>query len=316
MSTTILVDGNSVGYAQHYGTKLRSGELETQAIFGFVRKMREMRMGYRGCRIVVLWDGRAQWRFDLLPEYKSNRDSDPKKLAFKAAYVAQRPYIAKALEHLGVQQITGKHHEADDLAGYFTPKLLRKNPDNKIVLFSGDNDWIQLVQENVIWRDASPLRPDNIVKHTNLLDKKGYKTPLAFLEGKCLQGDTSDVISGVGGIAEAGAPVFLAEWGSVGNFFKAVDAGTYTPKVRKDPKAKTPHPEQALASPEGRALFLRNLKLMQLMRVEAPKREDLLNIPGHPDKQAFRELCEELSFSSIVREMDSFFEPFESVTSE
>lgn len=308
MSTTILVDGNSVGYAEHYATKLKSGELETQAIFGFIQKARTWRTGYPTATPVVLWDGRAQWRFDLWPLYKSNRDNDPKKLKFKEAYVAQRPYIARALQHLGVRQMTAASHEADDMAGYLTAKLKVK-PENRVILWTGDHDWIQLVDENVVWRDARD--GTNYVTIKTLLDKTGYKTPMAFLEGKVLEGDTSDVIPGVGGLGEGTAPTFLAEWGSVHNFLKAVDAGTYTPAARKSKNAKTPHPEQNLASRAGRTTFLRNLKLMQLLSVKAPPPGDVKVINSKPNKDEFAKLAEELAFFSILRDLDNFFKPFE-----
>lgn len=308
MSTTILVDGNSVGYTEHYATKLKSGDLETQAIFGYIRRMRDMRQGYPGCTPVVLWDGRAQWRFDLHPNYKSDRDSDAKKIEFRRSYAEQKPYIIRALQHLGVRQMTASGHEADDMAGYLTKKLLVK-PDNRVVLYTGDHDWYQLVQEGVTLRD-----PKDIAFYLNdrdFLNKTGYKTPLAFLEGKALQGDSSDCIPPVGGLGKDTAPVFLATWGSVHNFLKAVDSGAYTPAVRKAKGAKTLHPEQNLASRAGREAFLRNLKLMQLMNVAPPKPADVRVITGLPDKAKFAELCEELAFFSVLRELDTFFQPFE-----
>lgn len=303
-----IVDGNSVGYAEHYATKLKSGELETQAVFGFIRKMRELKTGYPGCRPLVLWDGRAQWRFDLWPQYKSNRDNDPKKAKIKEAYVAQRPFIARAIEHLGIRQLTALDAEADDMAGHLTNRLAA-NPEVKVVLFTGDHDWIQLIRENVVWRDVKD--PANLIKPANLLDKTGYKTPLAFLEGKCLQGDTSDVIPGVGGIGEGTAPQFLAQWGSVGSFLKAVDSGAYVPAKRKAKNAKTPHPEEFLASRDGRAAFLRNLKLMQLLNVAQPDPARVKVVPGALDRDKFAALCEELAFFSILKDLDNWLAPFE-----
>ena len=73
-----LIDGNSVGHAAHRATKLRSGDMETQAVFGMLRSIRDMKVERPNFEPIVLWDGRAQWRFDLHPEYKSNRDNDPK----------------------------------------------------------------------------------------------------------------------------------------------------------------------------------------------------------------------------------------------
>lgn len=309
-STTILVDGNSVGYAEHYATKLRSGELETQAIYGYIRRMRDMREGYPGCKVTVLWDGRAQWRYDLCPTYKSNRESDPKKIAIKKAYQEQKPYIARALACIGVTQTTCVTHEADDLGGYFSKALVERDPENKVILYTGDHDWFQLVRPGVVLRDARD--PSFYLTDRDFAAKTGYATPLAFLEGKALQGDTSDVIPGVGGIGEKGAKEFLDRWGSVRNFYHDVDTDNYVPQARRDPNAKTLHPEQLLASREGRQAFQRNLKLMQLLRVAQPKPEDMRTIRSAPDKEKFAELCEELNFVSYLRDLDNFFKPFES----
>lgn len=310
MSTTILIDGNSVGYAEQYGTKLTNAGMETQAVFGFIRKMRDIKVGYPGATPMVLWDGRAKWRFDMWPLYKSNRDNDPKKAAIKKAYVAQRPYIARALECLGVRQVTSMNDEADDLAGYFVP-LLTENPDNRVVLLTGDHDWMQLVRPGVTWVDARGGSTLDYVSHETLLQKTGYKTPLAFLQGKCLHGDTSDVIPGVGGIGKDSAPGFLAQWDSnVHNFFKAVDSGKYTPQTRKGKTAKTPHPEERLASMEGRKTFLRNLKLMQLLNVRKPDPAGMRIVKGAVDPDKFGELCDELGFMSITSRIDEYIEPF------
>jgi len=297
--TTILIDGNSVGYAMHYGTKLTAGGIQTQAVFGFVKAMREIRVGRPHATPLVLWDGRAQWRFDLNPDYKSNRDDDPKKVAIKQAYTEQKPYIQAALQHLGIRQMQAATHEADDMAGYLTPMLAEK-PDTEIELLSGDHDWIQLVRSNVVWRDHR--NETNVITLGNLYDKTGYKTPLAFLEGKCLQGDSSDVISGVGGIGEKGAPEFLAEFGSVRNFWAKCDSGEFVPKKKAHIK---------LASPEGRAIFGRNLRLMQLMKVPKPAKEAITLTPGKFDKDKFADVCGELAFASILKNLDVFTKPFE-----
>ena len=99
MSKTILVDGNSVGHAAHRGTKLRAGDLETQAIYGTLHTIRNLKRRKPNWTPMVLWDGRAEWRFDLHPLYKSNRENDDKKRAERESYKQQRPYIATALQH-------------------------------------------------------------------------------------------------------------------------------------------------------------------------------------------------------------------------
>ena len=291
--------------------------------------MRELRQEYPRHTIMVLWDGRAEWRFNLCPSYKSNRDADPKKVAEREEYAKQKPYILRALKVLGVRQVTAMQHEADDLAGYFVERLA-KLPGADITLITGDQDWIQLVRPGVKWRD---LRDDvKQVDHTNLAERTGYFSPMAFLEGKCLQGDSSDVISGVGGIGEVGAPPLLAQFGSVREFWRQCESGEYVPTLKAeirlngscpltqlewkdsysgDPEDKKLRKKHDDAWPgQGRILFKRNFYLMQLLKVAEPLKSDLRIENGNLDRQGFVELCEELNFQSILKGVDAFLSPF------
>lgn len=294
MSKTTLIDVNAIGHAANAASKLTTNGMETQAVFGVIKTMRALRMKYPQHTPMVLWDGKAEWRFKLHPEYKSNRKSDPKKAASRESYGKQKPYIQKALAALGVRQLTSIHQEADDLGGYFVKKL-SADPANDIVLVTGDKDWLQLVRSNVSWVD---LRDDSKrINANNFYEKTGCLSPFAFLETKILTGDNSDVISGVGGIGEKGAPEFIAEFGSVRNFWQLCDSGAFVPKYVK---------HKNLASPEGRAVYKRNFQLMQLLRVDPPKKEEVKLDLGKFNKEAFASVCEELSFVSILRNLDEF----------
>src|ERR1700752_684194 len=96
----ILVDGNSMGHANHNGSVLTVGGFQTQAIYGMLRTLRALRQGYTGdVGIQVLWDGKAQHRLAIYPEYKGNRKPlDAKQAAHKEAYSRQVPLIEKAIE--------------------------------------------------------------------------------------------------------------------------------------------------------------------------------------------------------------------------
>lgn len=338
---TILVDGNSIGYAGHHATKLRVGGLETQAILSFVRSMRAELWSNPRAGLMVLWDGHAQWRYDLHPDYKSNRDDSPEKRREREAYKAQRPYIARALHSLGVTQMTAYDREADDLAGLMTARLVARG--DEVELSTGDEDWLQLLRKGVTWRD--PRDSDKVVTLSNFLDKTGFANPYAFLEGKALQGDGSDVISGVGGIGKGTAPLFLAEHGSVRRFWQRCEAGEIKPANKAQQRllsGRCPftrdewisqfayerdlsHDDAAHAKAEakalkkhidawpgqGRTIFGRNFQLMQLLRPR-PLDPSQLNLDrGSFNKAAFTELCEELNFNSILKTMDNFLIPFE-----
>lgn len=293
-----LVDGNSVGRAAHSATKLKTGSLETQAIFGMIKASRNWLMQTPDFVPMVLWDGRAQWRYDLYPEYKSKRNDTAQKIAESEAYNAQKPHIMRALSALGIRQFISDDDEADDLAGHFVSLFKHKDPASEIILTTGDVDWAQLVREGVSWEDHRD-HSKRINIH-NIFEQTGFKTPLALLEGKCLKGDSSDAISGVGGIGEKGAPEFLAEHRSVREFLEGVRSG----KIKPRSKAL-----QRLASEEGRAMFMRNLKLMQLIKPR--KIEHIQTIPAKFDREAFLDICGEFTMMSLIRDADNFLRPFE-----
>jgi 5'-3' exonuclease len=293
-----IIDGNSLGYASHYATKLHSGEQETQAVFGVFNTLLTRRVKYPDSQPLVVWDGRATWRFEKCPTYKSNRHSDdPKKEAIREAYKTQVPYIQELLKSLGVRQILCSTHEADDLAGLIVSK---KKPQDRITLVTGDHDWLQLIRNNVLFYD---IRSEQIVDANNFFSVTKYRTPEAFLDGKCLRGDSSDAISGVGGIGEKGAVSFLSTYGNVQNFFNAVDSGVVKPRTKA-----LIH----LASDEGREIYHRNYEVMQLLKVAPIDKKNLILANGHETKNYdnFIRICQELAFTSILNNAENIFKRF------
>lgn len=296
----LIADGNSLGHAAHNATKLTVGDFQTQAIFGMVKSMKLLLEKYPNESPLVLWDGEANWRKDLHPTYKENRKAkDAKQQAHKDAYKAQSPFVRKSLSLLGIPQMFAVTREADDMAGILA-KQYGLNGE-RIVLVSGDKDWLQLVRPGVSWFD--PIR-DRSANMANFEEFTGYFTPYEFLQGKALMGDSSDNIPGVGGIGEKGAPEFMAQFKSVENFFAQVDSGAFVPK-------KVAH--QKLASPAGRAAFARNMQLMNLLEVPMPQREDIVVIRPDYSEEKFRTLCEKLAFGSILRDFDGFLTPFRNI---
>ena len=259
-----IIDGNSLGYTAHYGTVLTHDGMQTQAVYGFVRMLIEQRHNYPNEMLLVVWDGRAQWRFELCETYKSNRHSDdPKREAIREADKKQTPFIFDICKAMGVRQIRCRTHEADDWQDFATKTSIG------------------------MW---------------NFFEQTGFKTPEAFLDGKCLKGDSSDAISGVGGIGEKGAPEFIAQFGSVKNFFQGVDAGVIKPSKKV---------YQRLSSPDGRRLYERNYAVMQLLNVAPIKREDMVMTDRTcKNRNDFINLCGELGFASFMQDPDGILNLF------
>jgi DNA polymerase-1 len=313
--TIVMIDGNSVGRAANAATRLSANGHETQAIFGTMNTVRDMSLKFRG-RPLVLWDGLAQWRYDLYPEYKANRELDPNKQLkpyeiaaqkAKESYRKQRPHIIEALRLLGVRQVIPKHDEADDAAGYLSKQM--SDEGKKIVLVSRDHDWLQLVNENVNW--YNPVEKELVTKRT-FEEYTSYKHPSQFVAEKCLIGDSSDCITGVAGVGDKCAPLLIHHYGTMKNFFKEVESAgadwvAPTPELRRYRKKLI---EFGLNTNGGIDIYERNLKLMSLLNVQKPKSVEVIKSPFNNDE--FVEFCHEFAFQSILRRYDDWIEPFKS----
>jgi 5'-3' exonuclease len=292
---TILVDANSVGYAYHRATKLTVGAFQTQAIFGVFKAVRTLYAGYPDRSVYVLWDGRSERRLALYPDYKGNRkteDMAPKDRAVKEAYKAQVPFTQALLARCGVPQLLYYDMEADDLGGYLSKRL-----PTPMLLVTGDRDWQQLIRPGVTWLEH---REDRKVNVDNFFETTGYKTREGFLQGKALQGDTSDNIKGVGGIGEKGAPEFIATYGSVDAFRRTTLPGVKLPAAH----------QRLLSDPDTYARFERNMKLMDLLTVPAPDPAKRHEFNRGYNAAAVRAICDKLAFISITKDFDNFMRVF------
>lgn len=310
----LIIDSNGVGYGAQDARKLYVGGKEVQATFGFVRTMRKILKKYPDHKPICLWDSRAQWRYDLFPLYKGNRNVDEKRIAEKEAYQSQKPDIEKALTALGVDQVMAHGAEADDLAGFFS-RSLGKNPENEIVLIASDKDWCQLVDTNVSWYCP---RTDRHCNYSNFEEFTGFDTPARFVDAKSLTGDGSDNIPGVGGIGDKGVADFLDKYDSVKHFMTSNQKGLLPEKLPAawrrlaDNKAPNDSKKYGVMEPAFKA-FVRNKKLMNLMNDWKPAKKDFVMTSGDWNSANFQELCEDLSFNTILTQFRTWVVPFREV---
>lgn len=298
----LLIDGNSIGNSVASTHNLKLGDTQIGAVYGFIKWMRSTLATAPMYTPMVLWDG-ASWRSMNFPEYKAQRDKAEKDYEIaqqeaKASYRKQKPLIAKALEYLGVVQVSAINMEADDLAGIYVQRL--ENAPGRIRLMSADKDWLQLVGPKVSWHNGK-----RSVTAANFTEETGAANPAAFVEVKALHGDAGDNISGVGGIGEKGAIDFLNTYGSFRNFLNMV---TFEKTV--DLK-KLPKKFRDLVEDEDKALiFDRNVKLMDLRTPHRPEPAGLVFNKGKPSAASFKTLCETLLFQSILKDFDEFVSVF------
>ncbi len=295
MTQFVLIDGNSVGYAQQLGmTRLSVGEQSTHAIYGFLLALRKLSIDTTTSQRIpiVLWDGAASWRKEIDPSYKSNRRNDEAKIAVKDDYSSQVPFIREALKFLGVDQMVSPTCEADDLAGAYSRLLERQG--HTVELVSGDKDWLQLITPSVTWNDPIRKRTCDIMDFENFT---GYPNVRQFLDSKCLTGDASDNIKGVGGIGEINAKKLLVQWTSVEEFLRDGDLDDKMPKAWK----------QLLKDPSK---YHDNMRLMNLDG-RHPTIKDRIIVKGKWSPRDFEMLSHQLAFFSITANIDNWLTPFD-----
>ena len=184
----ILIDMNQISLASvMMHLNMNDGEMDEEMvrhmILNSVRLYRTMFHEKYG-EVVITYDSRAYWRKEIFPQYKANRkktrDSDGKDWNkifgllndVKAEINEFLPY--KVLETLGA--------EADDIIAV----LCKKYQDEKIMIISGDKDFIQLHKYSNV-RQYSPITK----KHINGVD------PVVYIKEHILKGDTSDGVPNV-----------------------------------------------------------------------------------------------------------------------
>lgn len=327
----LLIDGMNIGHAMNAGEKLSIGSQPTQAIYGVIRVLRPMIETFSMLTPVVLWDGRS-WRRDFYPEYKAARDKAPttkNEIAaaeLKAQFKVQRPHIARGLKLLGISQVVAINYEADDLASLMVPRYVAQG--KRVVLITGDKDWVQLLGKGVAWIDPVRdyrLTAKSLPKRLGWCNAKkkivcsnterddadfiGVPSPRAWLEMKALMGDTSDGIPGVGGIGPKGAIDLIKEHGSFDAFQNKYVDGTLS-------TADLPKKFRDLIDDNAKLdLFRRNMRLMDLTgEVKLPKPSNMTVNKSELQPAAFEAFCREFGFKSILSGFDRFVAPFQRLT--
>ncbi len=157
-------------------------------------------------RVIVVFDGKggSVRRQQLFPGYKGKRkplsrvnrayadmtDAETE----KKEMLAQMGKLIEYLRCLPVSVVCVDYIEADDAIGYIATQMF---PKGKITIMSGDKDFLQLVNTRVsVW---SPIKK-KIYSVQDIINQYGVH-PTNFIYYRILEGDESDNIGGVKGIA-------------------------------------------------------------------------------------------------------------------
>lgn len=290
-----LIDANSIGYAQHHANDLRhAGDLQTQAIAGMLQHVRRNLQHDPSVLNVLVWDGRAQWRYDLYSPYKSGRHRTAEQRETRQHYEAQRPWVERALSYFPVLQVKHPHGEADDLAWGLSRQLSAQG--HLVTVHTSDTDWLQMVSPRVRWLNAR--KPSQLVELDTFHRLSGFATPAQVAQVKALMGDDSDDIEGVPDIAQKRAASLLGKYGTLDAVLEAADDFL---QFSQEPKFF-----HSLMLPQWKDAVRRNRQLVDLSLGPVLAGEDVELVVGAFDELNLFEIFVDLQFLQMQDGFDSW----------
>ena len=173
-------------------------------LIGFLRSLSYIIKLIQPTRILIVFDGKggSQKRRKLFPDYKANRAFKSKlnrKVEFsneggeRQSMIQQMSRLMEYLDCLPVQTFSLDNMEADDVISY----VANKGKFTRCTIMSTDKDFLQLVGDRINVYSPSKKKLYN----TETLMEEYNIHPENFLMYRMVDGDKSDNIDGVRGIA-------------------------------------------------------------------------------------------------------------------
>jgi len=271
----LIIDGSSYIFRAYYGIRplTTKNGIPTNATFGFVKMILKLITEFNPKYMAMVFDSPGKnFRHELYPEYKANRETPPEDL------ISQIPYIYRVTEVLNIPMFKLQGFEADDIIA--TLALKEKN-NFKVTIISSDKDLMQLIDEDITMYD--PMR-DKTYDEKTVKEKMGV-VPSLIHDFLAITGDSSDNIPGVAKIGPKGAAELLKQFGSLEKIYENINQVVGTKR------------ELLLESKENAFLS----KKLTTLKIDTPikyTKEDLELKPVN-DKLA-NELFTELELKSVI----------------
>ena len=271
--SVLIIDGTALAYRAFYALRdlsTRDGR-PVNALFGFIRMIRQLTKHWRPERVIVTFDGGSPaHRLEKCPEYKAQRAPMPDDLR------RQLPWMNEYLAAVGIPMVLLKGQEADDVMATLATRAADAGADVRLV--TSDKDLMQLVSERI--RIVPPSKTQDEKEENGVVAKTGVK-PEQIVDWLALIGDTSDNIPGIMGVGPKSAAKLLQQFGSLEECL-----------ARSDEIEPAGLREKIQA---GRATAELNVELMELDRA----------VPGVPEWEEIPAPMPDLD------KMKSFFETYE-----
>lgn len=345
----LLIDGNNLAIRAAFANSALATTtgIPTGAHFGFFNSIFLLKDKFIGYKFLIVWDSSSQRRkkesneaveLNIIPEpYKENRrkGETPQPLA---DWFAQGDFLKRALDTVGIPQIKIDGYEADDVIASYC-NILKK--DNSIVIVTSDQDYYQLLDDNVVVYDG--MR-DKIFNKQTFKDEFGIE-PYQHVHVGALMGDKGDHIFGIPGWGDKTALSAIQDFGTyqkvienLENMYKnliqdfdiSVDPDFFTNNIinKKNDKGKLVYPEVYVNQPYSSLLvkldsgeikipkkdlmammFKDRVKLAFSLKKMDDKIENLPDIEEYsPNRDKFIEYASYYEMYSLINKFDQVYE--------
>ena len=227
----MLIDGHSLVYRGFYALQdtrpftNAKGELTT-GVYAFTSMLLKAIEDLKPMYAAAAFDmSRPTFRLKEFAEYKGTRTSAPPGMR------DQVTWSRRVLESMQIPMFEVEGYEADDVIGALSVKAVEQGVN--VVILSGDNDLLQLVNQHVkVLTSRRGISDIIMYDEAKVLEKYGGLRPDQVPEFKALRGDVTDNIPGVAGIGDKGAQKLLLEFGSVQALYDNLDSDKIPQKQR------------------------------------------------------------------------------------
>lgn len=214
----MLIDGSSLIFRAFFALPnlTNADGVMTNGVYGFLTMYFRAVDEYNPDYILVAFDKKTKtFRHKEFEDYKANRDKAPNELNY------QFGILKDILDSLNVKYLDIDGYEADDIVGTFSK--IAKDEGLETVIITGDKDYFQLVNDDVIvYLTRKGISQMEEITEEKIKEDYGL-SPKQLIDVKGLMGDKSDNIPGVDGIGEKTAIKFIKKYGSMEDLYENLD---------------------------------------------------------------------------------------------
>ncbi len=194
-----------------------SSGLPTSTVFGFTLALDEILRKENPSHIAVVFDPPGpNFRHEMFPAYKANRDATPEDI--KEAV----PYIKRLIEGFNIPVIEEMGYEADDVIGTMAKKAEKEG--YAVYMMTPDKDFAQLVTENIsMYKPGRGGAAAEVLGPDEVREKFLVEHPKQVIDILALWGDSADNIPGAPGIGEKTAKKLIGQFKSVEGVYENIE---------------------------------------------------------------------------------------------